>query len=121
MTSGIEYSFPGGTTLSAGEKILLVKNLAAFNAHYTTVSPGVRKFQWTDGSLSNDGEQLQLSKPGDKEWEKDRYWIRVDRVKYDDSEPWPTEPDNTSLDRIDDSAYGNDSVNWQSQAESPGI
>ena len=123
FTNGIEYEFLTGTILSAGERILLVKDMAAFNTHYSSVPAGVRKFQWTSGSLSNDGEKLQLSEPGDQEYNQDRYWICVDRVKYEDSGHWPSQPDTdgTSLSRIDDGSYGDDPANWQSEMPSPGL
>ena len=123
ISSGIEFNFPNSIVLSPGERILLVKDLIAFNAHYTTVPGGVQKFQWTSGSLSNDGEKLQLSMPGDQEWNSDRYWIRVDRVKYEDSGTWPAPPDGngTSLNRINTNLYGNDSINWISAAPNPGL
>jgi hypothetical protein len=51
-----------------------------------------------------------------------RYYIRADRVSYDDTAPWPTEPDGSgqSLTRISNTAYGNDVANWQAAAPSPG-
>ena len=123
INSGIEFSFPSNMVLSPGERILLVKALSAFNAHYTGVPTGVRRFQWTSGSLSNDGEKLQLSMPGDQEYNSDRYWICVDRVNYDDSGVWPTQPDGngTSLIRINNSSFGDDPGNWQSLTPDPGL
>ncbi len=122
VTNGIEYTFPANTTLSAGERILLVKDAAAFNAYYSTVPSGTRIFQWTSGSLSNDGETIQLSMPGDQEWDSDRFWICVDKVKYDDYLPWPTAPDSdgTSLNRIYEDSYGNDPANWSALQPNPG-
>ncbi|MBN2064846.1 MAG: lamin tail domain-containing protein, partial [Sedimentisphaerales bacterium] len=55
FTKGISYSFPAGTELAAGEYILLVKNLAAFNSRYS-VDPTVRIFTGYEGNLSNAGE-----------------------------------------------------------------
>ena len=122
ITNGIDFTFPNNTTLSAGERILLVKDIAAFIASYTAIPSGTRIFQWQSGSLSNDGETIQLSMPGDQEWNRDRFWINVDKVKYDDYQPWPTQPDsgNTSLNRISEDSYGNDPANWNSLPPNPG-
>ena len=122
MSAGVEFTFPVDTMLAAGERLLLVKNLAAFSAHYTGVPAGTKIFQWTSGSLDNNDERIELAKPGDQEWHQDRYIIRVDRVNYADRGGWPTEPDGEgmSLDRIDESSYGNDKANWQSATPTPG-
>jgi hypothetical protein len=51
-----------------------------------------------------------------------RQFIRVDRVDYSDSAPWPTGPDGsgTTLTRINERAYGNDSANWAEAGQTPG-
>jgi len=50
-------------------------------------------------------------------------YIRIDRISYDDTTPWPTSPNGggDSLHRIIDSDYGNDVVNWTAGAPSPGL
>ena len=132
-TPGIEYYFPtvGPVTLAAGERVLLVKDVAAFNAKFS--APGVQLFAWGSGSISNSGERLQLSLPGDIDGEGVRQYIRVDRVNFGDGshpedypdlpgDPWPTSPDGLgdTLDRIIDTSYGNDVANWQAGTPSPG-
>ena len=52
-----------------------------------------------------------------------RMYIRVDRVAYDDEAPWPTKPDNSddyTLHRIAPNLYGNDVINWNADAPTPG-
>ena len=53
-----------------------------------------------------------------------RYYIRIDRVSYEDVYPWPTEPDGTGTSLTknpgDEDLYGNDVANWQSAAATPG-
>lgn len=111
--------------MSAGEKILLVKDLTAFNSEFTA-TPGTRIFTWGDGGLSNGGEKIELAKPGDVDLQGTRYYIRVDRVSYDDALPWPTEPDGNgkSLNRKSattvGSNYGNDPANWEAATPTPG-
>jgi len=130
---GIEFFFPSGpaVTLASGEYLLLVADLAAFEATYS-VPGGVQVFEWGDGKLDNGGEKIQLSMPGDVDIEGRRQWIRVDRVNYSDGahpddfsggvDTWPIEADGfgSSLSRIDPELYGNDPDNWHAAAPSPG-
>jgi hypothetical protein len=73
--------------------------------------------------LSNDDERIELSKPGDTDLYGVRYYISVDAVHYKDQYPWPGAPDGggQALKRINDTLYGDDVANWQSQPASPGI
>jgi hypothetical protein len=114
--------------MAPGEYLLLVKDKTAFDMAYPFVPDGVQIFEWGPGRLSNGGEKLQLSKPGDQVEDK-RYYIRVDRVNYSDGfhplgeDPWPLEPDGygKSLGRIVPANYGNDSDNWTAVDPSPGM
>jgi len=120
FTDGIDFTFPNGTSLLPGARLLVVKDVASFTATYG--SPGVQVFGPYAGQLSNGGERLQLGKPGDVDGFGVRQYIRVDRVNYDDVAPWPTTPDGggTALDRTVDANYGNDVANWTSAAATPG-
>ncbi|MBN1123906.1 MAG: lamin tail domain-containing protein, partial [Sedimentisphaerales bacterium] len=122
MTDGIEFTFPMDVELAADEVVLLVRDEAAFRAHYTEVPAGTKIFQWDSGNLDNGGEKIELSMAGDQEWQQDRYYIRVEQISYDDEALWPVGADRTgkSLTRIDPTAYGNDPVNWQAAEPSPG-
>ncbi len=125
---GISFDFLLGTTVAAGEYILLVRNLSAFESEFGAVGGGVQVFEWELGKLDNGSEKLQLSKPGD-EVEGTRYYIRVDRVNYSDGshpvgdDPWPTEADGagSSLSRKVPTDYGNDVINWKAASASPGV
>jgi hypothetical protein len=129
--NAIEFYIPAGTSLGSGQYLLLVKDLVAFEDEFGT--PIVTAFEWVEGRLSNAGEKVQISKPGNPEPSFVPY-IRVDRVNYSDGshhlnfhelsfvDPWPTQPDGTgqSLHRISTGAYGNDVANWTNGAASPG-
>jgi len=84
----------------------------------------VQWLEWgaVNGSLSNGGEKPEIQLPGDVDELLTRYYIRVDRISYDDTVPWPVSADGTgsSLDRISDGLYGNDVVNWQAVSPNPG-
>ncbi|MBP7050902.1 MAG: lamin tail domain-containing protein [Phycisphaerae bacterium] len=129
----IELLFPSDSpvTLAPGEYLVLTKDLTAFKATYT-VPAGVQVLAWTFGRLTNGGEKVQLSRPGEREDDGTRQWIRVDRVAYSDGshpedfadgvDPWPVAADGQgkSLSRIDPQTYGNDPANWQPATPTPG-
>ena len=75
-----------------------------------------------DGQLSNGGEKVEISMPGDVDGDGVRQYIRIDRVNYDDEELWPITPDGygASLSRLFPQYYGNDPNNWQAAAPTPG-
>ena len=122
MTDGIDFDFPTNppVTLAAGERILLVRNLASFGAAFGAST--TRKFQWTAGALDNAGETVQLAKPGSVDALNVTQYIRIDRVNYDDTAPWPTSPDGSgpALTKISEADYGNDFINWRAVTASPG-
>jgi hypothetical protein len=126
FTDAIEFEFPVDLQIAPNQRILFVKNRTAFDTRYTGVPTGTVIFQWTAGSLASEGETVQLDMPGDQEYLQDRYYIREDRVNYDDQSPWPTQADGTgkSLTHIRPTAtgnnYTNDPVHWSAENPSPG-
>ena len=122
ITNGVEFTFPSNVILTDGEHVLIVEDLDAFTAHYTDVPEGTKIYQWASGNLSNGGEKIDLSIPGDKEWQRKRFYIRQDRVNYNDAGGWPMQADGygKSLTRINQDQYGNDIINWQAAEPSPG-
>lgn len=124
---GLEYYFPMDppVTIAHNEKILLIKNTDAFKREYGQASlDGITCYEWIDGSLSNGGEKPELQMPGDMDESMKRYYIRVDRVSYEDIFPWPTEPDGTGQSLVKKpgsiNLYGNDVINWQALTPTPG-
>ncbi|MHC4424854.1 MAG: hypothetical protein ACYSYV_02015, partial [Planctomycetota bacterium] len=109
---------------------LVVKNPDVFSWRYPVV-PAEKILGPYDGKLSNAGEKLELSMPGDVDNYGERHYIRVDRVNYSDgSHPedslgpvdlWPIGPDGygQSLTRKVPADYGNDPFNWTASAPSP--
>jgi hypothetical protein len=131
-TGGIEYYIPSGTSLGAGQYLLLAKNEVALNEEFSPAA--VTILEWLEGRLSNAGEKIQISKPGTPEPTGFVPYIRVDRINYSDgshggnfrelnyNDPWPTSPDGTgqALERITDGYYGNDVANWTATVPTPG-
>jgi hypothetical protein len=122
FTDGIEFTFPPDVNIPAYGYLLVVKDIVAFEAQFSGVPAAVRIFEWNSGSLDNAGENIELSMPGDVDAAGQRYYIRIDYVRYDDNPPWPTTPDGfgKSLTRINPNLYGNDWDNWQGTSPTPG-
>ncbi|MFT5109948.1 MAG: hypothetical protein ACI9UA_005600 [Pseudoalteromonas tetraodonis] len=78
--AGIKFTFPPQTQLEAGGRMVLARDLVAFQVRY----PGVTPFAQYSGRLSNDGELIQLldADGGD-----------LRNFSYNDQLPWPTAPD----------------------------
>ncbi len=132
FTDGIKFTFPPGTSIPDHDYILIVKTTPAyFLTKYPSVPGGIQIFGPYEGKLSNNGEKLELSKPGDVDEFDTQHYIRVDRVSYSDgshpencgaTDPWPVEADGggSSLTRLYSELYGNDPNNWQAAYPTPG-
>jgi len=122
IVGGIGFAFPRYTEIGVGKIILLVRDTItpeAFRAN-NNIPEDVQIFSY-EGKLDNEGETITLRAPDEPARTGTNVgevpYIIVDRVKYDDAEPWPTT--GLPLERIDSRAYGNDVINWR-QSESSG-
>lgn len=77
FTAGVLYNFAAGTTLAAGERLLVVSRQDAFVARYATAPRIVGEYQ---GNLDNGGEELALV---------DALGHDLVRFTYLDRLPWP--------------------------------
>ena len=70
---------------------------------------------WAAFDLGNAGEVLTIEKPNPVPLLPD---IPLDRVRYNDKPPWPTEADGAgpSLERVPVTGSGNDSLHWRANA-----
>jgi len=109
---GTGFEFPDNTTIPAYSYIIVAKDQTKYSLAYGPY----------DGKLVNSGEELEIQIPGDQEYGKDRHWIPIEKIDYDDEAPWPTTPDGRgdSLHRDDINAYGRDYSNWQAAPPTPG-
>jgi hypothetical protein len=131
ITEGVVFTFPQDANISAYSYMVLAKNLAVFNAAYSTPA-GIQKLQWTSGGLNNDGEKVEISMPGDVNDSGILQYIRIDRVNYSDGwqnqnfynipDPWPVYADGYgySLTKVNYALYGNDPNAWAAYSPSPG-
>ena len=126
LAGEVGFTFPNGTTLAAGARVVVVADVAVFNAAYD-VPGGTQVFGPWAGSLGNGGAKLELILPGaivstpgpDFGYVPQ---ILAEKIVYRDVAPWPVSADGagTALQRVSDSAYANDVVNWTAAPPSPG-
>lgn len=113
---GIGFQFPADTVIESGQYIVVAKNPDV----YSSLSCDV--YGPYDGKLDNSGEQIEIQIPGDQEYGKDRYWIPIEKIDYDNVLPWPQSADGggDSLHRVNVNTYGRDFSNWTAAAPDPG-
>ncbi len=107
ITGGINYTF-GNQSLSAGQRIVVVKNLAAFQSRYgNTVNVASGAFT---GSLNNAGEELVLLGAFDE---------TVQSFTYDNNNGWPGRADGkgSTLEIINPLGDETNSNNWRNSTE----
>ncbi|HKS38900.1 MAG TPA: lamin tail domain-containing protein, partial [Verrucomicrobiae bacterium] len=108
FTNGITFTF-GPATLGAGQRIVIVRDLASFAARYDTngvmIASGV-----FSGRLDNGGERLTLVDASDNV---------IHAFSYGDSGDWPERADGSgsSLEVVNTRGDYDDPDNWNSSAE----
>lgn len=104
FSKGIGFTFPGSTTINAGEIFVLVRDTdqTAYNILYAMTPDGVYT-----GALSNNGEIIALSTPGG---------IEFLSLTYNNTGSWPSQADGQgwSLVILDPQGNGSDPANWGS-------
>ena len=126
-----DYDFVAGTTLAAGEAILVISfdpadplnanKLAAFEAHYG-IGAGVTIVGGLSESLSNSSGRISLQQPDALDSLGNIPNVVVDEVVYDDLPPWADADGNgLSLERDDVDANGNFASSWIAATPTPGV
>jgi hypothetical protein len=119
LRGAVDFDFPTGVTLPAGGHVIIVSfnpaETALFNTFTSRFSvPGnVRVVGPWDGQLGNLGESVRLLRPDAPDVTEVPY-ILVDQVDYSNRPPWSGGADGIglSLQRLVESNYGNDPLNW---------
>jgi len=109
--NGINFIFPVGYTLGAGQRIVLGNNLNT-NAFATRYS-GVTVAGWFGGSLANGGETISILDAAER---------TVLSVSYDDEDGWPSAADGagSSLEIIDVNGDPDAAANWRASSAQNG-
>lgn len=84
FTKGIDFDFTGSavTSLAPGEKVIVCKNITAFEAIHGSGLPVAGA--WITSSLNNDGETIKL---------EDASNSTIKEFTYNDAFPWPRSAD----------------------------
>jgi len=131
---GVAYAFPPKVTLPSGGYLLVLSfdpetdtaALAAFRFTYA-LEASVGIFGPYTGTLASSGERVMLLKPEQPKMPPHPDagtvpYVLVGQVNYSNLNPWPIGADGTgdSLQRLVSGEYGDDPVNWQVAAPTPG-
>jgi hypothetical protein len=115
FTKGIDFDFADGAVLGAGGYILVVRDLAAFEAEYGAGHPVAGAYGANpEGALSNGGERIKLALGT----------AAIHEFAYDDDAPWPTAADGRGASLVlfststpegtpDDPLGHGDPANWR--------
>lgn len=108
------FSFPANTDIDAGGFVVIVDltttTVADFRTNFNV--PAAVDIFGAIFNLNNGGESLVLEKPNPDLLESD---ILIDKVRYNDKAPWPTEADGTgpSLERLPPTGFGQEPLSWK--------
>jgi hypothetical protein len=76
LSDAIEFTFPEGSNIAANGRVFVAKSFdSPPKWYYWPIA-----WQWTTGSLSNQGETIRLT---------NNYGVIIDRVYYKPDAPWP--------------------------------
>ncbi|MDG2381534.1 MAG: Ig-like domain-containing protein [Pirellulaceae bacterium] len=125
LGKAVDFSFPEGTTVGPNRGLVAVSfdpadvaATTAFRTHYA-IAADVELIGPFSGVLDNGGENLELQRTvaGD-----DSEFILVDRVRYEDDQPWPGSADGAgdSLNRLAADSYGDLVSSWLAAVPTPG-
>ena len=121
LRNAVDFDFPTNQTLAAGARLLVVgfnptnaAQLSAFRAKYG-VSNSVAVYGPWSGKLDNSGDTIELKQADTPDGITGFVpFIMIDKVAYRDQAPWPAGADGigNSLQRFNNSGFGNDPTNW---------
>jgi hypothetical protein len=113
--SGVPFVLPAWAEIPAyGYALVVPIDPETYRTKYG-ISASVPIFgPYAPGVLSNEGDSIELQKPGTPHADGTVPYYRVDRLTYNNKLPWPVWADGSgsSLIRLVSTGYGNDVANW---------
>jgi hypothetical protein len=113
---GIGFIFPEELILPAGDSLYLVEKQISPQLFRELMKINQTKKVYNyNKKLSNSGEAISIQKPViTTDTTNTVYYATVEKVKYNDKKPWPTQADGKgyALSRINHEAFANDPNNW---------
>jgi hypothetical protein len=108
LTKGLDYAFPAGTSIAAGEYIVVAKDPAFMTANY---GAGFRVFGPADGKLGNNGDLIRL---------EDANGNIADLVDYKSGGSWPelAGGGGSSMELLHPDMDNNEASSWRASDES---
>jgi len=118
LTGGIDFVMPPGLVMQPGQTMLVVQIDPTLYRSIYSVPGDMLVVGPYDGTLNVSGESVRLRRPRNPVVTAEGTivpYVVIDQVRYDDRNPWPSEAfgRNAALHRTEDSAYGDDPLNWQ--------
>ena len=113
FTDGIEFTFTGSavTLLQPGASVLVVANIAAFQARFgSSLVPMIAGIFANGSNLRDSGETLTLV---------DNNGVQIFSVTYGDSAPWPGLADGSGASLVLHGASEADPANWRTSLGPP--
>jgi len=124
LRDAVDYDFPQGVSLVAGENLLLVTFDPANSPGQTAIlrskygiGTNVQIYGPYIGKLANNDDKVELYRPDNPDAGFVPY-VLADRVHYHDLPPWASAADGSglSLNRRSLTGFGNDPTNWVAAA-----
>jgi hypothetical protein len=111
--NGLDYTFPPGSFIGPRSFLVLTKDRVQFANVY---GGAVQVFDQYTGDFQHNGETITLLKPGPNGTE-----IVIDKVRYDNTAPWPLTADGTgsSLQVVDLNQDNSRVGNWLARYSPP--
>lgn len=108
ISAGVDYTFPA-ITLQPGDYLVIADDSTVFQRNFN-----VAALQWSDGSLNNGGELIEI---------RDALGNVVDEVQYDDGGDWPSDADGGggSLILCDVNTDNSMAANWKAATRPTGV
>ena len=105
--NGVDFTFGQGTFIEPNDFVVVAESLSEYQEAYGNTEKVAGEYT---GSLDNGGETISLLMPVGG-----NLWTELDRVRYDDLAPWPTDADGLgpSLQLVDALQDNARVANWR--------